>query len=67
MAKTAETAPPLAPKMPDIGVIDTIKKTRGEDEGKSMNDLQSVHRLALVFSASLLYGVQHPNIRHLWR
>jgi len=42
MAKTAETAPPLAPKMPDIGVIDTIKKTRGEDEGKSMNALQVV-------------------------
>jgi len=42
MAKTAETASPLAPKMPDIGVLDTIKKTRGEDEGKTMNVLQIV-------------------------
>ena len=42
MAKTAETASPLAPKMPDIGVLDTIKKTRGEDEGKSMGVLEIV-------------------------
>ena len=42
MAKTAETASPLAPKMPDMEVLDTIKKTRGEDEGKSMNALQVV-------------------------
>lgn len=42
MAKTAETASPLAPKMPDIGVLDTIKKERGEDEGSSMNALQVV-------------------------
>ena len=42
MAKTAETASPLAPKMPDIGVLDTIKKTRGEDEGKTMGVLEIV-------------------------
>jgi len=42
MAKTAETASPLAPKMPDIGVLDTIKKTRGEDEGKSMGVLEII-------------------------
>jgi len=42
MATTAETASPLAPKMPDVGVLDTIKKSRGEDEGKTMNALQVV-------------------------
>ena len=42
MAKTAETASPLAPKMPDVGVLDTIKKTRGEDEGKSMGVLDII-------------------------
>jgi hypothetical protein len=42
MAKTAETASPLAPKMPDIGVMETIKKTRGEDEGKSMGVLEII-------------------------
>jgi len=42
MATTAETASPLAPKMPDIGVLDTIKKTRGEDEGKSMGVLEII-------------------------
>ena len=42
MATTAETASPLAPKMPDVGVLDTIKKTRGEDEDKTMNVLQIV-------------------------
>jgi hypothetical protein len=42
MAKTAETASPLAPKMPDIGVLDTIKKTRGESDGKPMNALEVV-------------------------
>ena len=42
MAKTAETASPLAPKMPDIEVLDTIKKTRGESEGKPMNALEVV-------------------------
>jgi hypothetical protein len=42
MATTAETASPLAPKMPDVGVLDTIKKTRGEDESKTMNALQVV-------------------------
>jgi hypothetical protein len=28
--------------MPDVGVLDTIKKTRGEDESKTMNALQVV-------------------------
>ena len=42
MATTAKTASPLAPKMPDVGVLDTIKKTRGEDEDKTMNVLQIV-------------------------
>ena len=42
MAKTAETASPLAPKMPDLGVLDTIKKTRGEDEGKTMGVLDII-------------------------
>jgi hypothetical protein len=42
MAKTAETASPLAPKMPDIGVLDTIKKTRGEDESKTMGVLEII-------------------------
>ena len=42
MAKTAETASPLAPKMPDIGVMETIKKTRGEDEGKTMGVLEII-------------------------
>ena len=42
MAKTAETASPLAPKMPDVGVLDTIKKTRGEDEGKTMGVLDII-------------------------
>jgi len=42
MATTAQAAPPLASKMPDVGVLDTIKKSRGEDEGKTMNALQVV-------------------------
>ena len=42
MAKTAETASPLAPKMPDMEVLDTIKKTRGEDEGKTMGVLDII-------------------------
>ena len=42
MAKTAETASPLAPKMPDLEVLDTIKKTRGEDEGKTMGVLDII-------------------------
>ena len=42
MAKTAETASPLAPKMPDIEVLDTIKKTRGEGEGKPMGVLEII-------------------------
>jgi len=42
MVTTAQAATPPAPKMPDVGVLDTIKKTRGEDEGKSMNALQVV-------------------------
>ena len=42
MVTTAQAATPPAPKMPDVGVLDTIKKTRGEDEGKTMNALQVV-------------------------
>jgi len=42
MATTAETASPLAPKMPDMEVLDTIKKTRGEDEGKTMGVLDII-------------------------
>jgi len=44
MATTAEVGTPLKPKQaqPDIGVLDTIKKTRGEDEGKSMGVLEIV-------------------------
>ena len=42
MVTTAQVAPPPASKMPDVGVLDTIKKTRGEDESKTMNALQVV-------------------------
>ena len=42
MVTTAQVAPPLASKIPDVGVLDTIKKTRGEDESKTMNALQVV-------------------------
>ena len=42
MVTTAQAAPPTASKMPDVGVLDTIKKTRGEDESKTMNALQVV-------------------------
>ena len=44
MAKTAEVGTPLKPKeaQPDMGVIETIKKTRGEDEGKPMGVLEIV-------------------------
>jgi len=42
MVTTAQAATPPAPKMPDVGVLDTIKKTRGEDESKTMNALQVV-------------------------
>jgi len=42
MVTTAQAAPPPASKMPDVGVLDTIKKTRGEDESKTMNALQVV-------------------------
>jgi hypothetical protein len=42
MVTTAQVATPPASKMPDVGVLDTIKKTRGEDESKTMNALQVV-------------------------
>jgi len=42
MVTTAQAATPPASKMPDVGVLDTIKKTRGEDESKTMNALQVV-------------------------
>ena len=42
MVTTAQVAPPPASKMPDVGVLDAIKKTRGEDESKTMNALQVV-------------------------
>ena len=42
MVTTAQVAPPPASKMLDVGVLDTIKKTRGEDESKTMNALQVV-------------------------
>lgn len=42
MVTTAQVAPPPESKIPDVGVLDTIKKTRGEDESKTMNALQVV-------------------------
>lgn len=71
MVTTAQVAPPPASKMPDVGVLDTIKKTRGEDESKTMNALQVVQNSMAnqlppgvtmdTFLRKLATALQNPN------